>query len=86
VRVAAHHLEDARAETQRVLERVQAFEHRQRAIAPGAAEAGDQRAILHAAMIASSAAAAARAWDMDRPREMEAAMLGLGKARAREPR
>ena len=41
------------AEAQRVLDGVEAFEHRQRRVAPRAAEARDERSVLHAAIIRS---------------------------------
>ena len=50
--VARDDLEHVRAEAQRVLERVEAFEHGERRIAPRAPEARDERSVLHAAMIA----------------------------------
>ena len=52
-RVAAGDLEHVRAEAQRVLERVEAFQHGQRLIAPRAPEARDQRSFLHSAIMAA---------------------------------
>ena len=54
--VAAGGLEDVRAEAKRVLQRVKAFEHRQRPIAPRTSEARDERPVLHGAMIARTGA------------------------------
>jgi glyoxalase family protein len=53
--IAAHHLDHARPEAQRVLERVEAFEHGQRRVAAGPPEAGYQRPFLHAGDNVSSA-------------------------------
>jgi hypothetical protein len=50
--VAAEHLQHVRAEAQRVLERMKAFEHRQARIAPRAPEARNERSLLHSAIIA----------------------------------
>ena len=47
------HARARRAEAQRVLERVEAFEHREPRVAPGAPEARDERPVLHAAIIAA---------------------------------
>ena len=46
-RIRRDGLEHVRAEAQRVLEGMEAFEHRQRGVAPRAAEARDERSILH---------------------------------------
>src|SRR4029077_11575176 len=54
-RVAAGDLDHVRPEAKRVLEGVKAFEHRQRAIAPRAPEARDERPVLHGPMIAGAA-------------------------------
>ena len=51
--VAADDLVHVGAEAQRVLERVKPFEHGELRIAPGAAEARDQRAFLHAAIMSA---------------------------------
>jgi hypothetical protein len=53
-RVAAGDLDHVRPEAKRVLQRVKAFEHRQRAIAPRAPEARDERPVLHGPMIAGA--------------------------------
>ena len=47
------HLEHDRAEAQRVLERVEAFEHGERGVASRAPEARDQRSVLHSAIMAA---------------------------------
>ena len=44
--VAGDDLEHVRAEAQGVLEGVEAFEHRERGIAPRAAEARDERSVV----------------------------------------
>ncbi len=53
VAVAAHDLVHLGAEAQRVLERVKAFEHDERAIAPRAPEARDERSCRHWAIMAA---------------------------------
>ncbi len=50
--VAGEHLEHVGAEAQRVLQRVEAFEHGQRRIASRAPEARDERSVLHSAIMA----------------------------------
>ena len=55
VRVAGDEQLEARTEPERVLDRVEAFEHRQRRVAAGTAEARDQLTVLHGAIIPAGA-------------------------------